>query len=384
MPINPGSYRVATEFQVDGVAYPMYSATIELNAFSFASTLEVSAPIYPFDSTAKTASQVALNFNSLSQRKALVPFKVRLGYADASSPQNQISLFDLETGYLDESTYTYDANEVHVVGRSVASIFQDSRISNAVQKSQRGDQLVSTLFAKRGIPVTIGAKSPNFVGKAYTDAEYLKVNRGRSEWDEMADAALNDGFVFYVHNGRGYYGPPAADVSTPTVQLAWGNDLEACSINHAARRAHNISVIVDSYQKKTQQKIRGGYGPSGFSISTSSSGAASGNGEQFRFFISGLDRNSVKTRAKAIWTDLIKREFIATIKVIPDAAFLQILAKYGANFLVQLSGCFPEHNILYHVKKASIHIDASGDEPGVSVDLVLENHAAVAGNATYL
>ena len=41
MPINPGSYRVATEFQVDGVACPMYSATIELNAFSFASTLEV-------------------------------------------------------------------------------------------------------------------------------------------------------------------------------------------------------------------------------------------------------------------------------------------------------------------------------------------------------
>ena len=380
MGIREGRYRVAGNLLVNGVSTPWYDATVDINLYSMASMITVHGPIYPFEGVANLTK---VPDYGLMTQSGLVTLAVQASYLDTTSSEVPVQMFNLETGYVDEITDTYDANEFELVGRSTASVFQDARIASPLAQSVnlRGDQLASQLFAKRGVPLTLGATSPaQYLGKAYTDETYTKAYRARSEWDELTDAALQDAFVCWVHNGQGYYGPPA--VSVPTYSLSWGKDVVGCQVNHVARRSHNIVVRIDSFIKETQSKTTATYGGPGVSGSSSVSGGGA-QSETFRFFISGLSRGQVRARAKAIWNDLVTKEFIARLRVVPDAALLNFIAQNGANWTFTLGGVRNSQAILYHCRQISIKMEAGQTDPQLTVEIVAANHVPIVGAGAY-
>lgn len=368
MPIQQGRYQASGDLLVNGLSTPWYDISVDINTYSFSSMIEAHGPIYALDGQKQpTSDLVAIDYGTLGQQ-GLVPITVRVGYANASYTQTPLPMIDLESGYIDETTDRYHANEIEFIARSTASIFQDSLIASAPSqyKNVRGDQLASMLFAKHGIPLVVGAPSPaQFIGKAYTEDEYVKAYRARSEWDEITDAALQDGYVCFIHNGQGYYGPPP--VKPQQFNLAWGQDLVTCEVNHAPRRAHNIAVRVDSYKADTQTKVTQRWPLT-----------STGNETQtFRFFISGLDNNKARARAHAIWTDLVKHEFISRLSVRPDANFLRFIAQNGANWTYQLGGVRNSAALLYYCRQVTVKLEGGSNdaEPSLIVDIVGANYA---------
>jgi len=381
MGIKEGRYRVAGTLLINGVSTPWYDASVDINLYSMASMITARGPIYPFDGTLDLSK--VPDYGAMTQ-KGLVTLALQASYLDTTGSEVPVQMFNLETGYVDETTDTYEANEFEVIGRSTASVFQDARIASPLAQAVnlRGDQLAAQLFSKHNVPLTIGATSPSqFVGKAYTDETYVKAYRARSEWDELTDAALQDAFVCWVHNGKGYYGPPSA--STPTYNLSWGKDLIGCSINHVARRSHNIAVRVDSHTLATKSKTTFTYNGPGVSGSSSAAGGGSQT-ETFRVFIPNLNRNQVRARAKAVWYDLVTKEFIARLNIIPDAALLSFIAQNGANWTFTLGGVRKSQNVLYHCRQISIKM-AAGDtsNPTLSVEIVAANHFPLQGVGAY-
>jgi hypothetical protein len=239
--------------------------------------------------------------------------------------------------------------------------------------------------------VVLSQPGSNPVGKVgETETQFLKASRSRSMWDELQDAAIQDAYVLRTHNGNFYYGPPPADNEVPIVNLRrigtpedpQQGDLLSCKIQHAARRTHAITVRVDGYDAKKKVHNSVTHGPSGFG------GVGSpipGNGIQYRSVHYPGDIPSLRAQAYKIWHDLVHREYIATLELVPDAPLMQMIANNGIDFLVQLSGCKPSHNLLYQVRHCKVSIEAGdSDEPSLKLSLLMCNHSDQIGGGEWL
>jgi hypothetical protein len=81
---------------------------------------------------------------------------------------------------------------------------------------------------------------------------------------------------------------------------------------------------------------------------------------------------------------LVRHEFVTTVKLVPDATFLRMLATNGPNFLVQLDGCLSGQNVVYYVRKASVVVTASDEnEASLTCELVLVNSKPLQGSGNY-
>jgi hypothetical protein len=393
--IQAGNYKVAAEFLIDGMPYPFLKIDVDLNAYAV--TGAISASIEQSVTNPNTGKTTMPDISAVAASNPLVPITVNVGYSDASTSPGPAPLFQLESGFLDQTTDSYELDMVDVVGRTSASIFQDTQITAAAQTNARGSDIAQQYFDKQAANLRSGAITPSPtddhsapLGKTgSTGTEFLKARRARSMWDEMQDAAIQDAYILRCHNGNFYYGPPPADNQVPVLGLSWigtpdnpaQGDMLSCQIVHAARRTHAISVRVDGYDAKKKVHNAVTYGPSGFGGATEPSPDAI----QYRFVHYPGDITSLRAKAYQIWHDIVHREYIATVEVIPDAAMMQMIANSGIDFLVQLTGVKPSHALLYQVRHASVSIEAGdSDEPSLKVKLLLCNHADEVGGGEFL
>jgi hypothetical protein len=343
------SYRIAGAVLLNGNPYQFSSYSVDINAYSISSAITARLPLRASDAHGRLGPLT--DFAALAQKTIPLPIQVRIGYTASPDPQPPVPTISLEQGYIDGSVTSYDGQDIVFNARGTASIFQDIQIGNPVNRNIRGSDLVKGFFAKshpgfpKGIPL-VAVDSPVFTGKTHDDALYVSTMRNRTMWDEMAAAALDDGFVLNCHNGQGYYGPPSANA--PTLPLVWGGsvgNVTTCLVRHAPRRNHTLAVRVYSYLK--------GAGRSARRITASYGHANASDGATFVFFVSGLTQDQAKQKAQAIFLDISRREFILEAELVPDATFIQTVAKYGANFSVSLQGknVMPSQKITYAIRQ---------------------------------
>lgn len=360
------SYRVAGAVLLNGISYPFTDFAVDINAYSIASSISATLPLRAPAPRGRVGPLV--DFGDLMQKTLPMPIAVRLGYLASPSPQQPVPTINLEQGYVDTSQTKYGTQQITIQGRGTASIFQDIQVGDPVNRNIRGDQLVSSFFSKvrpgfpKGIPLVVGAESPVFTGKTHDDALYTATMRNRTEWDEMAAAALDDGFVLSCHNGVGYYGPPA--LNAPVLPMVWGGkpgNVVDCDVAHSPRRNHQIAVRVFSYRKKKGKSqgrtVVGSYGH-----------ASPSYGATYDFFVSGLTYDQAVKKAQAIFLDLSRREFLLELEIVPDVAFIQTVSQYGANFSIALSGrnVMPSHKRTYGVRQVRFNM-TNGTKLGVSI-----------------
>ena len=384
MPISGGSsYQVAGQFLMGGVSYPWYDFTVDINAYSMSSMIEAHLPLYPLNGLFN--ANAVTDFSQIQQANRTIPIEARLSYVQASSNTAlplAINFTPMETGLLDESTVDYAANEVTIKGRSLASLFQDDRAGGDVNvtKGLYGAALINYFYSQQSANLNSAYIAPQktYAGKANLGLFASKSQRLSSKWDYMTEAAINDSYILYVHNGNLYYGPPAGN-SAPTVNLAWGKDMLECSVNHASRRTHAIKVsMAYSHGFGKNHGVITYAGPAG------GGGGGSVDAETFRFVADQtMDAVAARNKAVSIYNDLVKKEFIVNIKVVPDANLINVISQYGANFLVNIEGLIPSQSILYHVKSVRLTV-MGGESPSVIVDMALENHPAIVGVSGYV
>ena len=369
------TYRIAADLSINGTSIPFYTLAVDVNAFSMSSVIEATAPIYPLNANFDPSK--AIDWGPVLQNNPLTPLKVKLGVSQVSGSTNTttpVPLFDIEQGYVDETTDDYAANELHIVGRSTASVFQDNRLGNSPSTgfaaNTPGSSFVQTLAQKRAFTNTQITASPGgvYIGAGYINNRQVRAFRGMSEWDEMQQAAFNDGYVLWVHNGLLYYGPPAQNA--PTLSLAWGKDISNLEVNHAARRSHNVQLLGVGTVRKNGQRIQYAY-PQNVS--------QNGAGEVIPIKFGWVrDQSELVAKVQNAYSDIIKREFITTITLVPGPQNLKFLAQNGANFVLQLTGAKPSHNKVYHAKQVRYELNADGDEPSLVVKIICELHPLTA------
>lgn len=385
MAISGGNYLVSSIFTINGKPVPWWEVDLTMNIYSLSSQLRARGPMDsgmlsnggiaggPFN-----ASRVT-DWGKVTQTTNPCPWKLAIGYVaqqtgdGGGGPAGQAIPF--EQGFIDECNAEYDLNEWEFVGRSTASVFQDNPTAATLPRNVTPLTLVQTFFSERGIPLVVGngaSTAALVMGKAFDDENYQRSLRNSSEWDYMSDAATAAGMKLFVHNGVGYFGPAGGD-EPDTIELGFPGDLDTLKISHAARRAHDLQVRVDSSNPKKGTRVTATYG------------TAQGPSPLIRrFFISGLDLHKCKGEAFAIWHELINKEFLANATLYPDDAFMRMLGKNGPNFLVKLPGVIPSHSQIYHVSQANVHVDANEDKPELKVTLYLENHVAAAGAGSFV
>lgn len=372
------SYRIAGELLVNGQSIPFYTIDVDINAYSMTSMIEATAPIYPLEGTYDPKK--AIDWGPILQQNPLTSLVVRLGAAQitgGTSSTAPVPLYDIEQGYVDETNDDYAANEIHFTGRSTASVFQDNRLGNSPDhgfaSNTPGSKFVSTLAQKRGFTHTQITASPGgiYIGAGYINNRQIRAFRGMSEWDEMQRAAFFDGYVLWVHNGLLYYGPPANNA--PTLNLAWGQDLLNLEVNHAARRSHDVQLVGVGTIRKNGQRIYYSF-PTG---SNSQQNAGEVIPMKFGFI---KDKSDLINRVQNAYKDIIRREFITTMTVVPTPDILRFVSQNGANFLIQVSGAKPSHNKIYHAKQVRFELRADGDEPSLTMIIIGELHPTVQGN----
>ncbi len=358
------SFRCSGAVLINAQSLPFLDFTVDVNAFSMNSTIDVTLPRRM--KKGRAVVYQAPDISAMMQQVNPLPITVRAGYEAGPTPDPPVPIIGIEQGYVDEAKYSYTNQSIEISARSSASIFQDIRTSDALPRNITGVQLAQKYFAQHGIPLIIGAPSPVNSGKSSTDALQITSTRDRTEWDEMSAAALDDGFILTVHNGVGYYGPPAANAPTKTITWAQrGGICKTLDIDHGARRSHNLQIQVVSIQRHVS---------SSYKIIATYGNASAQEGETLRFFIPGLNRPQCKQKAQAIYYDLARREFTGRLQIVPDTQLLQLISQYGANFSIALRGDVDQsHQLTYAVRSARLTCDMSNKEPSLLADLVVGN-----------
>ena len=91
----------------------------------------------------------------------------------------------------------------------------------------------------------------------------------------------------------------------------------------------------------------------------------------------------LRARAIAIWKDLVTKEFIARLKIVPDANLLNFISKNGANWTFTLGGVRKSQSVLYHCRQISIKMEAGGSDPSLTLEIVAANHVPIVGAGAY-
>jgi len=361
--IGNGPFAPSAKVLVAGVEAAWLSVDVTLAVYGVASVISADVPMI--------VDGVQRDLGTEAQNNPELPLAVNVGMTDTSGVQAPLALTQLETGFLEECRDHCAANMTALTGRSTAALFQDTYIADAAEFSQRGDQIVKLFFDTKGIPLT-KVESPFFRGRpGYTEGQFLKAYRARSMWDEMRDAALADGYVLTLHNGQGYYGPPPA--SMPTIALTWGRDLIDCEVSHSARRAHDIIVRIDGYDRKAKTPISASYSKSGFGGDSPPDDISSAV-RVYPFWGGNTTRTALRAKARARWLDLVQRELTATLDFVPDPPFLKMLCQVGGQFAVQLSGRKPSQNGVYYPREVHLSMKAGeSDNPTCTVQIVASN-----------
>ena len=375
MPIQPGTYRVAAQINVNnGTILPIYSFTLDLNGYNLVTSFEVRTPIWSLDAAPK--KKAAIDHCKLMQAACDVgkgyPVQLQVSY-EAVSPTNTTSqrptaFLTLETGNVDEIQLDFGANEQTFICRSAGALIQEARVQGSgFPKFALGSQLIAYFMAQYapGVSMTI---IPSLLpaGHSFTEVDYTKTARGQSVFDYVTQAAQDDGYILTLHNNKGYYGPPGMYPGAPTVNLAWGRDLIDCKVDHAARRTRNIQVVVTGINQRKQARILAQYPPM----------AAATTEKVFIDAKHNHTKASLLAFAQQQYYEICSKEFVVQADLIPDPAFLKILATYGPHFYARLSGMLPSINTpLYHCRQAHVEYDGLDDAPSIKVALTVENHA---------
>jgi len=361
------NFRVAAAVHINGNLVPATRWAVDINAYSIASTLEATVTTATARGFNKLSDYGQVAQGSNAKTTPLIPMKFSAGVGTDSAPQ----LLTIEEGYLDATERSYDEYSVSFSGRGAASIFQDIQITTPVLKNAAGSAIIASIFAKRGIPLTVAAPSPQYSGKTQDLQTFDQTMRGRTEWDVLQAISAADGYRLTVHNNQGWYGPYGQ--GDPTLSFWWGRAKNGAgivhmTIRHAPRRTRNIKVVGRSFIPKSNHAVTASYPPN----------AGSSEGETFQVaFPPGLKQAVLATQVQAKFYEIAKKEFLLTATLVPDAEFLQTVSQYGANFKIQLGGpdVWASQQLLYEIRQVRLEFDStSGGSAPLLAHIIAGNY----------
>jgi len=331
--------------RVHGTVVPATHWSVEVNAYSISSSLDATIATASARSFAKLPDLFALG-----QKVRPLPITIDLGLGADALPQNRLPL---ESGYVDEISRNHGERIVMLSGRGSASIFQDVQITAPLLRNARGSDLIARIFAKRGIPLSVSSGSSQYAGKTVEGQTFDQTMRGRSEWDVMQAIAVADGYRLTLHNRRGRYGPYG--LNDPLLHAQWGRSggdvrLVDLDVKQSPGKSHNIHVIARSFQPRSKHSVSVSYGNKGK------------DGEGFQVSVkAGLTRSQLQVLVQKIYEDIAKREFIATMVLVPNAKLLETVSQHGANFSIALGGdVWPSEALTYGVRQIRFEFSPGG------------------------
>ncbi len=307
-------------------------------------------------------------------------------------------------GIVDSLDGDWNDDTYHIGGRSWAYLLMTAK-TTAVYPSTVASEVARTIAAKHGLDFSDGGqRSQVKAGKAYAEAQVL-AGRNVTEWDLLATLAQFEGRELFVRGKKLYYLPEQPDGAQPQAILYWGGvphgvlpwkpgtvtaTIERLRATHWAQFSHDIVVTCTSVHPKSGQILSanwdgsrnktsaqanrlGGQAPAPSVKAKQSKGRQTvrmqapriGDREQYRFHFVGLTKNQLDERARAIWLDLSRHEFVCTVGLPGDTRF-----EVHENYLIQGTGRVIDRQV-YRPKSVRL---AYGAHEGFAASLTLTSH----------
>ncbi len=305
-------------------------------------------------------------------------------------------------GIIDSLEGDWTDDTYYIGGRSWAYLLMTAK-TTAVYPNTVASEVAQTIAAKHGLDFSDGGtKSQVKAGKAYADAQVLS-GRNVTEWDLLTSLAQFEGRELFVRGKKLYYLPEQPDSAQPQAVLYWGGvpagvppwkpgtltaPIDKLRATHWAQFSHDIIVTCTSVHPKSGQILSAnwdgsrnktaaqGKGLGGLAPAPTAKRARArqtvrmqapriGNREQYKFHFVGLTKNQLDERARAIWLDLSRHEFVCTIGLAGDTRY-----DLHENYLIQGTGRIIDQQV-YRPKSVRL---AYGAHEGFSASLALTSH----------
>lgn len=270
-------------------------------------------------------------------------------------PPRMDLIFD---GIVDSLDGNWNDDTYYIGGRSWAYLLMTAK-TTAIYPNTVASEVARAIAAKHGLDFSDGGERSKIkAGKAYAEAQVL-AGRNVTEWDLLMSLAQFEGRELFVRGKKLYYLPEQADGAQPQAILYWGGmpagsspwkrgtliaPIEKLRATHWAQFSHDIVVTCTSVHPKSGQilsadwdgsrnksadqgKRLGGQAPVTKAKRTRGRQAVRmeaprlGNREQYKFHFVGLDKHQLDERARAIWMDLSRHEFVCNVALAGDANY---------------------------------------------------------------
>lgn len=325
------------------------------------------------------------------------------GYVNPSEygPPHLDLIFD---GIVDSLEGDWNDDTYYIGGRSWAYLLMTAK-TTAIYPNTVASEVARAIAVKHGLDFSDGGtRSKVKAGKAYAEAQVL-AGRNVTEWDLLTSLAQFEGRELFVRGKKLYYIPELADSAQPQAVLYWGGvpagnlpwkrgtltaPIEKLRATHWAQFSHDIVVTCTSIHPKsgqilsanwdgsrnkaaTQGNRLGGQAPSPTVQAQRSRSRQTvrmqaprlGNREQYKFHFVGLTKNQLDERARAIWLDLSRHEFVCTVGLAGDTRL-----DIHENYLIRGTGRVIDQQV-YRPKSVRL---AYGAHEGFVANLSLTSH----------
>lgn len=386
-----------TQVTIGGVPLKVLSWDAERHAYSGSDSCSLQLAL------SSTPDLMALSQELKGGTQKPLELQIFGGYVNPGvfGPPKLDLIFD---GIVDSLEADWNDDTYYLGGRSWAYLLLTAK-TTAVYPNTIASEVARTIAAKHGLDFSDGGvRSQVKAGKAYAAAQVL-AGRNVTEWDLLASLAQFEGRELFVRGKKLYYLPEQADGAQPQAVFYWGGipagslpwkagtvtaPIEKLRATHWAQFSHDIVVTCTSLHPKSGQILTadwdgarnkaatqgarlGGPAPKPTAKSRRAPGRQTvrlqaprlGDREQYKFHFIGLSKNQLDERARAIWMDLSRHEFVCTVGLAGDTRY-----DVHENFLIRGTGRVIDHQV-YRPK--SVHL-AYGSHQGFNASLTLTSH----------
>lgn len=392
-----GKVPFRTQVVIGGVPLQVLTWDAERHAYSGADSCSMELAL------SSTPDLMAMSQEVKGDSQKPLELQIYGGYVNPAEigPPKLDLVFD---GIVDSLDGDWNDDAYHIGGRSWAYLLMTAK-TTAIYPNTVASEVARTIAARHGLDFSDGGqRSQVKAGKAYAEAHML-AGRNVTEWDLLAHLAQFEGRELFVRGKKLYYLPEQPDGAQPQAVFYWGGvpqgvppwkpgtvmaPIERLRATHWAQFSHDIVVTCTSVHPKSGQIFKadwdgarnkaaaqsgrlGGRAP----VPTARRGRKParqtakmqapriGEREQYRFHFVGLTKNQLDERARAIWLDLSRHEFVCTVTLAGDTRF-----DVHETYLIQGTGRVIDRQV-YRPKSVRL---AYGAHDGFSANLTLTSH----------
>lgn len=170
--------------------------------------------------------------------------------APTGDPSGLVLLFD---GVVETTNQRLRTDELELKARDRSILLQETRI-NTVFQNMTPDKIASMLASQVGL--TCVADSTDNSGAPLKTWGYLynqkttSLKRGVRAWDVLLSMAKRIGFDVFVIGKELHFEKQKTSINLPTLNLAWGTNVEELEIEHNPFHAKDFQVKVYGYDPK--------------------------------------------------------------------------------------------------------------------------------------